>query len=78
MIKFINLINKKNLLKLKFRFNILRLNTTFFFKKSKQVEFKHNKIFLVNSVKVSSVIRKRSKIYQKSYYIISYYLKKKK
>jgi small subunit ribosomal protein S7 len=78
MIKFINLINKKNLLKLKFRFNNLCLNTNFFFKKLKQVEFKHNKIFLVHSVKVLSVIRKRSKFYQKSYYIISYYLKKKK
>jgi small subunit ribosomal protein S7 len=80
MVKFFNLINKKNILKLKFHFNVvrLRLNTIFFFKKVNQVQLKHNKIFLVNSVKVLSVIRKRSKFYQKSYYIASYFLRKKK
>lgn len=76
MIKSIIFTNKKNLLRLKFRLNTLGSETNFFFKKLKQLQFKHNKIFLVNSVKVFSVVRQRSKIYQKYYYINSYYLKK--
>lgn len=76
MIKSIIFTNKKNLLRLKFRLNTLGSETNFFFKKLKQLQFKHNKIFLVNSVKVFSVVRQRSKIYQKYYYIKSYYLKK--
>lgn len=77
MIKLINFINKKNLLNLKLRFNASFRKTIFFFKTSQQVQLKHNKIFLVNSVKFFSIVRQRSKIYQKYYYINSQYLKKK-
>ena len=77
MTKLITL-KKKNILQLKIRFKLAESNNNNNkIKKIVLLQFRHNKIFLVNNIKLFAVPRQKSRKFQKQIYITSYYSKKK-